>query len=189
MGCCDPPKPAAEDAPLSLNGDSSTSPPINVAGATPANDAAESATELNEPAKCCCEKFIAAPEPSSCGGCCGTDSVQAGTEERRKTCRPQAPFTNSVINSDRNERDGRPIVQDSPETPAGDCCSALGQTSPTPFEDTKPPECCRGEPFPCCDDSCLDRLALRECDETNDCCEAQDGQYGMCHKSHRLLSF
>lgn len=189
MGCCDPPRPAAEDARLPWNGDSSASPPIDVVGATPANEAAESATELNVSPKDCCGNVIAAPEPSSCGGCCGADSVQAGTEEPEKICRPQAQFTNSAINSDRNDTDGHSTVQNPLVTPAGDCCSALRQPSPTPREDTNPPECCRGKQFPCCDDSCLDRLALRECDETEDCCGAQDDQYGMCRKSHRLLSF
>ncbi|KAI9934845.1 hypothetical protein MW887_000465 [Aspergillus wentii] len=30
--------------------------------------------------------------------------------------------------------------------------------------DTNAPDCCRGKVNPCCDTSCLDRLALRECE-------------------------
>ncbi|KAI0133464.1 copper-translocating P-type ATPase [Xylariales sp. AK1849] len=41
------------------------------------------------------------------------------------------------------------------------CCS--GQTSTAPVQDVAPP-CCEGKDSPCCDDTCIERLAIRECD-------------------------
>jgi len=43
-----------------------------------------------------------------------------------------------------------------------DCCDA----PQTPTEAASPvnPECCDGTTVPCCDDTCLDRLALRACE-------------------------
>lgn len=42
------------------------------------------------------------------------------------------------------------------------CCSKSAPSN----EDPKNPSCCNGKPSPCCDVSCLDRIALRECDGT-----------------------
>jgi hypothetical protein len=41
------------------------------------------------------------------------------------------------------------------------CCSV---PEPSQVEDPNDPSCCKGSPLPCCDVSCLDRLALRACD-------------------------
>ncbi|KAL4778181.1 E1-E2 ATPase-domain-containing protein [Aspergillus varians] len=52
-----------------------------------------------------------------------------------------------------------------PQSPAQDtkvdkCCSS---PEPPAKQDTDKPSCCNGKPSPCCDTSCLDRIALREC--------------------------
>ena len=45
-----------------------------------------------------------------------------------------------------------------------DCCPA-GECSEDEAEnDTDASDCCRGKVGPCCDTSCLDRLAMRECE-------------------------
>ena len=50
------------------------------------------------------------------------------------------------------------------------CCSASAEDccGPTPpsksASDKADPDCCDGTTAPCCDDSCLDRLALRACE-------------------------
>ena len=41
------------------------------------------------------------------------------------------------------------------------CCS---EPTPPKAEDPNHPSCCEGKTPPCCDVSCLDRIALRECD-------------------------
>ncbi|KAJ5152615.1 uncharacterized protein N7482_009093, partial [Penicillium canariense] len=50
-----------------------------------------------------------------------------------------------------------------PEKP-DDCCSS-GKCADNKTENhTDAPDCCRGKVSPCCDTSCLDRLAMRECE-------------------------
>ncbi|ODM17940.1 hypothetical protein SI65_06728 [Aspergillus cristatus] len=44
------------------------------------------------------------------------------------------------------------------------CCTVLEQ--PQAENDPNEPGCCDGKPSPCCDVSCLDRIALRECENT-----------------------
>jgi Cu2+-exporting ATPase len=48
------------------------------------------------------------------------------------------------------------------------CCSA---PNPPPSDGTHTPVpgCCEGKAAPCCDQSCLDRLALRECENFGPC--------------------
>jgi Cu2+-exporting ATPase len=48
------------------------------------------------------------------------------------------------------------------EKPAVDACCSEKKTA---VEDPNNPSCCEGKPSPCCDVSCLDRLAARECKE------------------------
>lgn len=46
----------------------------------------------------------------------------------------------------------------------GDCCSSGKCTDDKAKDDSDAPDCCRGKVGPCCDTSCLDRLAMRECE-------------------------
>ncbi|KAM0449741.1 hypothetical protein ACHAO4_007406 [Trichoderma viride] len=73
------------------------------------------------------------------------------------------------------------------ETDQPDCCSSGECEDEKAQYDTNEPDCCRGKVSPCCDISCLDRLAIRECEmnaaavlgsgaQTNACSEATDGQ-------------
>lgn len=49
----------------------------------------------------------------------------------------------------------------------GCCQTATATATELPGgDDMSTPSCCQGKASPCCDESCLDRLALRECDET-----------------------
>ncbi|KAI4599803.1 hypothetical protein KJ359_001539 [Pestalotiopsis sp. 9143b] len=58
---------------------------------------------------------------------------------------------------------------------AGDCCDSIGtpareictETAAADVKATRP-ACCTGKPAPCCDASCLDRIAARECQRAND---------------------
>jgi hypothetical protein len=62
-------------------------------------------------------------------------------------------------------RDAEPSIQKEPneEKIEDDCCSAGKCVDDVAEEDSDAPDCCRGKANPCCDTSCLDRLALREC--------------------------
>lgn len=46
----------------------------------------------------------------------------------------------------------------------GDCCPSGKYRDNKSRDDTDAPDCCRGKLGPCCDTSCLDRLAMRECE-------------------------
>jgi len=45
-----------------------------------------------------------------------------------------------------------------------DCCSSGNCADDKTDDDTDAPDCCRGKAGPCCDTSCLDHLAMRECE-------------------------
>lgn len=45
-----------------------------------------------------------------------------------------------------------------------DCCSSGKCEDDKTQLVTNKPDCCRGKVGPCCDMSCLDRLAMRECE-------------------------
>ena len=49
------------------------------------------------------------------------------------------------------------------EKPDG-CCPPGKSSDNKAQDDTDAPSCCRGKVGPCCDTSCLDRLALRVCE-------------------------
>jgi len=73
-------------------------------------------------------------------GCC--DKPPANTQ----TTDALAHLTNASIGEKQAFTDG--------------CCDS--QSVDTKVNDST--DCCRGKSSPCCDESCLDRLALRECD-------------------------
>lgn len=50
--------------------------------------------------------------------------------------------------------------------------------------DVAAPECCKGKPSPCCDNSCIDRLALRACQD-----ETEMDLPGKCLSSCRFFFF
>ncbi|KAH7134250.1 E1-E2 ATPase-domain-containing protein [Dactylonectria macrodidyma] len=56
-----------------------------------------------------------------------------------------------------------PSLKESHAKEPDDCCSADNNVEDATSDDTAVPDCCRGILAPCCDISCLDRLALREC--------------------------
>ncbi|KAJ4310936.1 hypothetical protein N0V84_010707 [Fusarium piperis] len=47
---------------------------------------------------------------------------------------------------------------------ADDCCASGSCADEKPKDDSDAPDCCRGKISPCCDASCLDRIAKRECE-------------------------
>ncbi|KAJ5766815.1 uncharacterized protein N7511_004431 [Penicillium nucicola] len=56
----------------------------------------------------------------------------------------------------------------------------LSNSTPT---ELKIPECCSGIPAPCCDETCLDRLALRECDTGKDIPQVEVTEQAVSLKS------
>ena len=71
---------------------------------------------------------------------------------------------------DSGHGDAEPLETEDPgqkksndEKPADSCCAAGECTDNEVENDTNVPDCCRGK-VKCCDASCLDRLAMRECE-------------------------
>lgn len=138
-GCCEPPQ----------NGEQAASPP-NTARPTTANEVNDAdscgASDSKSDGGCkdsCCGDGDASgaveepiPAPAGCqSGCCGGQKEEVATT--------------SKADSQAHHDNGR------------GCDSPAAAEHGTKPED---PECCDGTTVPCCDDSCLDRLALRACE-------------------------
>lgn len=57
------------------------------------------------------------------------------------------------------------------------CSNTLSSSTSAPTE-SKAPECCSGIPAPCCNEPCLDRLALRECNTWTETPQVETTQQG-----------
>lgn len=119
-----------------------------------AGDIAEDDDKSADPAceDTCCEKVLAcASQPttdvkSNAGDCCGADTSITKTL-------PESPASPSPCNKG--------------------CCGEASSEAPAATDVVKAPDCCGDKPSPCCDESCLDRLALREC-AANACVDPAD---------------
>ncbi|KAF4842287.1 P-type cation-transporting ATPase [Colletotrichum siamense] len=118
-------------------------------------------------------------------GCCGdsvkdasgiVDVVRNNTSKPNETC-------GSKVKAEENCNKGccETIRESKPVQPSGtltaiedDCCALVAKaeenckkgccSSPAPkSQEEKVPSCCEGKTSPCCDSTCIDRLALREC--------------------------
>ena len=100
----------------------------------------------------CCGPPAPAPEPVAA-------SISAPIEET-SSCRVSCCDGDDVepLNTKAPGR-GEPTLE-KPD----DCCSSGRCADDKTEDDTDAPDCCRGKVGPCCDASCLDRLAMRECD-------------------------
>ncbi|KAH6995696.1 E1-E2 ATPase-domain-containing protein [Ilyonectria sp. MPI-CAGE-AT-0026] len=58
-------------------------------------------------------------------------------------------------------------IKDEHDQKPDDSSSAYNTTHAAESDDNVVPDCCRGKRAPCCDVSCLDRLALRECERSD----------------------
>ena len=67
--------------------------------------------------------------------------------------------------SDAEPLDTRDLGQGEPDQETSDVCCSSGKCANDEAEDDAgSPDCCRGKDGPCCDTSCIDRLAMRECE-------------------------
>lgn len=93
--------------------------------------------------KCCdSDAFESKPDINATPACCEGKTSPCCTKE------PSVP----------NEK-----IDIAPIAPTVDKCCDSSSLESKPNSDTPPP-CCEGKTSPCCDTSCLDRLALRECE-------------------------
>ena len=94
----------------------------------------------------------------ACGsGCCGAPQP-VPLEQSAPAVPPIADNAEKCCNED----DTEDPAESSEDSCQDACCDGLAveKLSDDPSE---VPSCCKGKPFPCCDSSCIDRLALREC--------------------------
>ena len=62
-----------------------------------------------------------------------------------------------------------------------DCAKSCCSSPETPSSgDTSAPPCCEGKAAPCCDQACLDRLALRECENPEPVAAVSHGRQTRC---------
>ncbi|CAI7611702.1 unnamed protein product [Penicillium glandicola] len=124
-------------------------------------------------------KTEARPVPCE-GGCCNDQSAEAVGKK-------DVPSFDASASK-------KPCCTGNSTTKAGviSHCVSLGSTrthsasgtwlssEPDPSLEPIAAECCEGRPSPCCDEACLDRLALRECDAgaCNPCMEATGDSLG-----------
>ncbi|KAK3897723.1 E1-E2 ATPase-domain-containing protein [Staphylotrichum tortipilum] len=72
------------------------------------------------------------------------------------------------------------ISTSTPEPVAACKDSCCGPPSQSDNEKAQPPPCCEGKPSPCCDVSCLDRLALRACGDGKQGLKIEHGSQSSC---------
>jgi heavy metal translocating P-type ATPase len=114
-------------------------------------------------------------------------------------CGPPAPATEPVIAApieetsscqdfccDGGDNNAEPLETEDPgqgepnQERADDCCSSGKCGDRRPKDDDDAPECCRGKLGPCCDTSCLDRLAMRECEMSAVAASGENAQTETC---------
>lgn len=145
---------------------------------------------------CCAGERSGSPKPvpataaATCAdACCAEDEQPKATteDEQNDTCgggccaggEPSKPtgLTQGSACGD-SCCDGEEAVKVASTEPGASCEDACcDDTKPEP-EDPKDPSCCKGKSSPCCDVSCLDRLAARECAGQN----AGSSSKGACGK-------
>ncbi|OHF03843.1 copper-translocating P-type ATPase [Colletotrichum orchidophilum] len=105
-----------------------------------------------EPEQECC-----APKPRGCSlGCCGSIKGKESIDTP-KTISTKAIANRTAVKSHSDADEGPKICSD--DSSKG-CCSS----SPAPdVHEEEALRCCEGKKAPCCDSTCIDRLALREC--------------------------
>jgi hypothetical protein len=124
--------------------------------------------------------------PGACeGGCCGDQSAEAvgiknvpslGSSASKEACCAENPNTKAGILN---------CSVSSSYTPTH---ASSGTPRPSETATSAKPivaECCEGKSSPCCNETCLDRLALRECDTGSNipCMEAA----GHCMLNGKIL--
>ncbi|KAK0639724.1 copper-translocating P-type ATPase [Cercophora newfieldiana] len=153
-GCCGPPQ----------NGEQAASPPNTAQPATSTNQ------ENDDGGSCCAPD---SKDDDNCkDSCCEDDNASSADEKptaapngcQSGCCGERAENGASMPNSDSQLSGNNGQESCVPTAVVAD--SNSGGPSQAHEDGTSPsaPECCDGTIVPCCDDSCLDRLALRACE-------------------------
>lgn len=104
----------------------------------------------------CCGQQAPAPEQMTVPIAAPTEQTNGSQQSRSDNCEDDCCLeTLNTKDPGQGER-----TQRTPD----DCCSSGKCGDEKAEDDTDAPDCCRGKVGPCCDTSCLDRLAMRECE-------------------------
>ncbi|OBR04273.1 Copper-translocating P-type ATPase [Colletotrichum higginsianum IMI 349063] len=135
--CCPPEPKSEDDYSQACCGPNTDAKAMDVCGPQP--------TDVTD--DCCAPRL---PVAVACNeGCCDTKA-----EPRKKK--------DSTIKRDIGADFCTPQPQPTDDCSKG-CCSSSPSNQEVKVTEDKAPSCCEGKTSPCCDSTCIDRLALREC--------------------------
>lgn len=120
-------------------------------------------TWCNEPTDPCKGKA----RPGACeGGCCNDQSTEAIGEKDIPSCGTSASKEACCA--------GNPTAEAGGLDRSVSCSGTTLLSDPATLVEPTVVECCEGKSSPCCNETCLDRLAMRECDmgSSTHCMEA-----------------
>ncbi|PNY27777.1 P-type cation-transporting ATPase [Tolypocladium capitatum] len=199
--CCGPPAtPLSGDSQSALEAhddgasDGCVPSPDDDAGAAQVEAASVYAgiNKPDAPSGSCCAGCCGADEPSSdhCGSgystscadaCCQRDSAAAYQSKADTTI-----CTDGCGNDEPAVATTLAACQDSEPACNDGCCGAEPPEASAAADKPDVADCCRGKLSPCCDESCLDRLALRECADRT--CAGEIGETGDASFCNRMSS-
>ncbi|KAH6897457.1 copper-translocating P-type ATPase [Thelonectria olida] len=168
-GCCGPKiEPPEDDCGKGCCGSSPEQPPKDI---TCGKGCCESST-ISKPiqvqgksdckAGCCSSTAVGLKDFPQKEDCCDVDTEPAEDACKDACCSEKPPLKDDCCASD---------LESSDDACKSDCCS---EKLPLEEDITPKPDCCAGKIAPCCSTSCIDRIALRECEAGDDCGSCSD---------------
>lgn len=123
---------------------------------------------------CCGPKVVEPPQQDDCGkGCCDSSVPEPVQSEEKDSCNAGCCSSNAAALVSLQKDDCCASDLEPTEDACEDgCCSKKAPKDPAK------PDCCAGKPSPCCSTSCIDRIALRECQAGSDCDSCSDISQG-----------
>lgn len=118
--------------------------------------------------------------------CCGAAAEATKSEGSGSACcASSVPAKDGGDDGCKTTTDDNPTSKESLDSEAGckDTCCASSKPVAT---DANDPPCCKGKASPCCDASCLDRLARRSCDRDPQC-KARNRNGEPCIEHRRTI--
>lgn len=125
------------------------------------------AEEMTSPAEQCAEESDCCQE-----ACCAEDKASTARQGLREneSCQDRCCAEDSSSSATQSPREGvscqDTCCDNTRSTKGGDTHDAHADS---PGKALEYPPCCAGKPSPCCDKSCLERLAARECEQSTNC--------------------
>lgn len=155
-GCCSP----ATQSPSGTGGMDRGDPCCSI-DTQPSADKVDaccaSKTVKSDNAPCCSKDAF--PREETRDGCC--DDERLPEVEMDHCCPTQSKTGANACSS--GFMDAPKDSCCSTTKPNDDCCAPTKAEAPSNPQVSKAPDCCEGKTSPCCDEECIERIALREC--------------------------